>query len=346
MENFSNGISSNLWYLFQKQWGGGNNGLNPKLVSIVKDNVYGVNKNVVKLHGTGDLYTGSSIDGVIKSGSSYPLNPSARTRVGSGLCTVAEYASGSFEVVMKIPAQKAAGMAPSLWTFHYEEHDWSESAGQMGVNPNDLLYRVKSSQKVGSEYAYSVVNSEIDCPEFGFNSDYSMGLYTTYRSLREYKSRQNSYADLNITSIADDKYHRIKTVWRTELRPTDCTIILPEPKQGNHTYCADINSADQGLAVSQDRNGVWSVHRGRSISYFVDGVLVGQNVASDPIPEVNAHFCVALWLPNWAGPAAWDETDMFVSEVNITPFNDDGDVCWQEETYLGDGLVRPSLFGF
>jgi hypothetical protein len=57
-DDFSHGLNDRRWQLMRKVWGKGNNGLNPELVSIVKDNVNGVVKNVVKLDGTGDNYSG------------------------------------------------------------------------------------------------------------------------------------------------------------------------------------------------------------------------------------------------------------------------------------------------
>jgi hypothetical protein len=55
------------------------------------------------------------------------------------------------------------------------------------------------------------------------------------------------------------------------------------------------------------------------------------------------QFCIANWLPEWAGAAEFETVSMFISEVSIQPFNDEGDVCWQESH--DPSMVKPSEFG-
>jgi len=164
-----------------KKWGLGNNGLSPNNVNIVVDTVNGVNKNVVRLDGSGDHYTGTGVQGVFKYNGAYFFN-NENTRVGSGLCTVQEFASGQFDVVMKVDGQP--GLAPSIWTFHYEEHspqvEGSIDAAKK-VNPNDPNYRPGSLESSGTDF-YSTVNSELDIPELGHDGSYNSGFYNIYRS--------------------------------------------------------------------------------------------------------------------------------------------------------------------
>ena len=104
-DDFSKGLSDDVWQLMFKLWGNGNNGVNPKLVDIVQDNVNGVNKNVIRLNGTGNLYNGTDVQGVVKGSGAYYYKETNGTRVGSGLCTRQEFSSGRYDITFKVHVQ-------------------------------------------------------------------------------------------------------------------------------------------------------------------------------------------------------------------------------------------------
>lgn len=311
--------------------------MTPSLISFA-DDVVDPNKParpVLSLGGVGDI-PDPTVKGLKKQSGTYVELQTAGTRVGSGICTAAEYGSGVYDVVMKIPPG-VKGMAPSIWTFHYEEHE-ADQTNSDAVNLKDLLYRWRA--KVNSEgWFYSTVNSEVDWPELGHNGDFNKGLYTTYVSEREYVTRKLNMPELK--PLDDGKYHRYTLEWRTELRLSDCAIALPHESFGNQLYCAQAAHIHQGFPLKKREDGKFEVYAGKSLVYYVDGVEVGRETAATaPISAVNAHLCVAAWFPVWAGPAAFQRAEIRVAEISIKPLNDAGDICWQPETYGLDGLVK------
>lgn len=342
-EDFSSGkLSASKWRMFKKKWGSGNNGLVPELISFASDSVNGsAARPVLSLGIIGDTSpAGSTIRGVNKVGGSYVSQTTAPTRVGSGICTSTEFGSGTFEVTMKIPnLSQAAGFAPSLWTFHYEEHYPAAGASKNSVNPNDLLYRAASAESDGAGGWYATVNSEIDQPEIGVSGDFTTALYTTYISEVETKSYKLSMP--SAASYADNQYHKWSTTWRTQLRATSCTTFGTDPTT-KQLYCSQLGHADQGFAAKLMTDGTHQIYAGKSLQFSVDGTVLGSVTAdSAPITAVAARLCIAAWAPNWAGPAPFIQSDLKIAEVSITPVHDAGDICWQNESYPMDGLVSP-----
>ena len=55
-----------------------------------------------------------------------------------------------------------------------------------------------------------------------------------------------------------------------------------------------------------------------------DGVLVATN--RDHVPNIASRLWIAAWFPrDWAGTPQFDESEVVVDWVRITPFNEDGD---------------------
>jgi len=337
-DDFSTGELDEKWLVFRKKWGNGNNGLAPSLVSFVSDVVEPNQpaRTVLSLGAVGDI-ADPTVRGFDKVSGKYVEQAVPATRVGSGICTVAEYASGVYNVLMKV-APNSAGMAPSIWTFHYEEHNADETKSSDDVNVNDLLYRWRAKVN-GGGYFYSTVNSEVDWPELGHSGQFAQGLYTTYVSEREYLT--STFDMPKLRSLNDGKYHVYTLEWRTELRPSTCSVALPHNGLAGQLYCAEAAHEHQGFPLLQRADGGYDVYAGKSLRYLVDGVEVGSHTAANaPISAIAARLCIAAWLPNWAGPAPWQRSEVRVAEVSAKPLYDDGDICWQPETYPFDGLVK------
>ena len=112
-------IDAKRWYVPRKKWGQGNNGVSPENVRIGRDIVAGKNKPVLICQATGDLYDGSVIG-----------YEGQKTRVGGIVVTQDFFASGRYEVVMKIGGTVKAeggpedpmrpkGAVPAVWTYGY-----------------------------------------------------------------------------------------------------------------------------------------------------------------------------------------------------------------------------------
>lgn len=346
-EDWSQGISPKRWVLYRKVWGTNNNGVVPELVSIQKDTVDGVQKNVVVLTCQGNL-TNSTIMGVKKVSGGYATGSSPQ-RVGAVLATTDYYASGTYDVKMKIGNPKSAptspptGMTPAIWFFHYEEHypSPSDTTGSK-INPLDPQFQPRYKEGASGSY-YSTVNSEIDMPELGINSHYNTGGYTTYISEITDTHKDFNYSNFGI-NVMDGKYHTYRTVWHTALVPTALTDSQVIPR-GAYYYAADsATSSIQGFPVIKKSDGVWYAYEGVSATFFVDGIQVGSITTN--VSPVAARLTIGGWFPTWAGVPNWDVANLYISDVTLTSSHDEGDVLYQPESFPLDGLVppRPSLY--
>lgn len=336
-DDFSEGLSPDRWFLLRKHWGKGNNGVVPELVKIEKDIVNGQEKNVVVLYGHGDHYKGD-IKGVQKvKSTTNPYIPSeSGTRVGSCLITKDYFASGTYEVVMKIENNPSpSGMCTSIWAFHYEEH-FAAKTDKSGtqLNPDDPQYQPRFKEGNSEDGYYSTVNSEIDTPELGHGGDYTVGWYNTYVSEVDAGAE---YSKFNMPNILDGEYHKYTFKWETELVETDLTDsdVLPGSNY-NYFYVANAASPHQGEPVTKKNDGKWYVHAGKCVTFLIDDKEVGAN--NKDISPVSARILIGVWFPNWSNPAPWEESTLKVSSVSFIPSNSDGDIYYQFESFPSDGL--------
>ncbi|SDA37400.1 Glycosyl hydrolases family 16 [Lachnospiraceae bacterium G11] len=73
------------------------------------------------------------------------------------------------------------------------------------------------------------------------------------------------------------------------------------------------------------------------VDYYVDDTLVCTN--TEFIPTKAGRFWVGVWFPkNWAGDPDFDEEEMLVDYVKITPYHEAGDEP-QNESYPDDGYA-------
>src|SRR5690606_6620481 len=91
-ENWSSGkIDPERWYVPRKKWGQGNHGVTPENVRIERDVVRGKERHVMVCQANGDLYDGPVVG-----------FEGRRERVGGMVVTRGFFASGRYEVIMKI----------------------------------------------------------------------------------------------------------------------------------------------------------------------------------------------------------------------------------------------------
>lgn len=344
-EDWSQGVQPSRWYLYRKVFGTGNNGEVPELVSLETDEVDGVVKNVVVLTGQGNL-TDSSILGIKRVNGQY-LTGDSPQRVGAAITTVDYFASGTYEVRMKIcspnsaPEAAPVGLAPSIFTFHYEEHyPASNDRNGTQLNPADPQYQPRIRQGTRKTGFYSTVNSEIDCPELGKNGDFNNASYTCYTSEVLSTNITANLANYGI-NLLDGEYHTYTTIWSTQLLPTalqDWQVKL----HGNYYYAYDsATSSIQGYAVVKV-DGVWHRYAGKEATFFIDGLEVG--AITQTVSPISARLTILAWFPSWAGVPNWDETKIYISEVSIVPNPQPGDVLNEPESFPLDGLVSPPSY--
>ncbi len=311
-EDWSGGrIDPGRWYVLRRHWGEGNNGVVPENVFLARDTVDGKSRNVLVIRGHGDQYAGPV--------AGWRGN---RTRVGGTIVSRAYFASGRYEVVLKIGSTAASpkgpkdprrpvGMVPAVWTYAYQ---WVEAAGAdpKVFNRKNPLF----NPQLKNEYW-----SEIDFPEFGKAQDLETGLYNAFLNANM-QSRPFS-----TKAAIDGQYHRFTTIWRTQLVPlpgvTDSQVVEAEG-------CYWIQDASipfqlyRGNPLKRLGKDRYAVCAGKEATHFIDGRFAGTNPTH--VPAMAAQLNIGVWFPEWGGAAPWEESTISVASVKVWQFDDPGDV--------------------
>ncbi len=317
-EDWASGkIDPRKWYRLRKKWGHGNNGVVPENIRVEQDLVHGKSQNVLVCEAHGDRYSGNVVG-----------LQGQRERVGGVIVSKRFFASGRFEVVMKVGSTSPApggpenpahprGSIPAIWTFAYR---WVEGdpdrkdqflPGTPLYNPHIPAYGIAAN-----EYW-----SEIDFPEFGKGGDFTRGLYNTFCNSRHDPNL------FDVSAATDGKYHIFTTEWTTQLKPfpnlTDDQVVEHE---GYYWIRDKSIPFDTYLGNPLKKMGPdeYSLYSGDSVSHWIDG----QHVATHTkyVPAMAAQLNLGIWLPEWAGPAPWEKSTVSIASVRIWQFENPGDV--------------------
>ncbi len=313
-ENWSAGrVDSSQWYMLRKKWGQGNHGVTPDNVAIKRDTVNDTEQNVLVCQADGDQYRGA-ITGA----------KGEKTRVGGVIATKQFFASGRYEVVMKVgrpdgegaPAQPN-GAVPAIWLYAYR---WAETSAEKptAFNADAPLFNpnLKVSGSPATEYW-----SEIDFPELGKNGDFTHGGYNVFCQNRyEWKT-------FAMPPVADGKYHTYDMEWRTGLKPltnvTDAQVIEYNGFWWVQDKAIPINSY-LGNPLKRLGANHYAACTGLTVQNLVDGKKVGGNTRN--VPCMAAQLTMGVWLPGWGGLAPWQTAQVFFGPVKIWEYDDLGDV--------------------
>lgn len=317
-EDWSGGkIDEEKWYVYRKKWGNGNHGVVPENVAIAKDVVDGKRKNVLVCTAHGDQYDGDVIG--------WWAN---KTRVGGVIVSQQHFASGRFEIVMKIgspekhvggPADpmRPKGCIPALWTYSYRwvEADKSRQ-GEFQTDTPMYNPHMPAYGMAANEYW-----SELDFPEFGKAGNFENSMYNTFLQNRH----DNRF--FQVPQAIDGTYHTFVTEWRTHLRP------MPEIKD-------DQVRESEGFYWIQDKSvpfanylgnplkklgaNQYALYEGKIATHYIDGKKVAEN--DKWVPAMSAQLNMGVWLPDWAGPADWKTASMKIASVRVWQYGDEGDV--------------------
>lgn len=316
-------IDPAVWYLPRKQWADRqNHGVTADNVRVERDAVIGPGldgreKPVLVCQANGDRYDGPVVG---KGGE--------KARVGGMAVSKAFFASGRFEVVMKIgsghphpggPADPARpkGTVPAIWTYAYravrvprEKRD-QFVAEQPMYNP--LL---QHGDRGVNEYW-----SELDFPEFGRFGDFDRGLYNTFLQTRH---EPKVY---DVSAAADGRYHTLTTEWRTALRPIDGVADAQVVEHGGYWWVRDkavpLAKCD-GNPLKRLGADRYAVYAGDRVDHWIDGQRVAENTKF--VPSMAAQLTMGIWLPDWAGPADWQTATVSFASAKVWQYDDPGDV--------------------
>lgn len=310
-------IDPKKWYVLRKKWGDGNHGVVPENVRIESDTVAGLQQNVLVCKAHGDRY-----DGPVKGWWG------KKNRVGGVIVSKPFFASGRFEVVMKIGTIKAhnggpenpvppKGCVPAIWTYGYR---WVEG----DANRKDHFVREKPLYNPHmSAYGLAANEywSELDFPEFGKDGDFDKALYNTFCQNRH---------DPNLfdASLATDgRYHTFTTEWQTQLKPLDGITDQQVAKYLGYWWVQDksVPFADYlGNPLKRLGQDRYAVYQGKYVTHWIDGKHVGTH--DKFVPAMAAQLNLGVWLPKWAGPAPWKTASVSFASVKVWQYNDPGDV--------------------
>lgn len=310
-------IDPDRWYILRKQWGQGNHGVVPENVRIERDIVDGQEKHILVCEAHGDEYDGDVV-GLW----------GRKQRVGGVIVSKQWFASGRFEIVMKIGADepheggpdnptKPLGAVPAIWTYGYRYVEVDKAlmhefvADQPLYNPHMPRYGIGTN-----EYW-----SEIDFPEFGKDGSFDKPMYNTFC-----QNRHDSRT-FDVRGAADGQYHTYVTEWRTHLVPiagvTDDQVI----EHDGYFWIRDkAVPFEQYLGNPLKKRGDddYLVYCGLRATHWVDGEKVGENKMF--VPSMAAQLNVGVWMPNWAGPAPWATAKVRIASIKVWQYDDPGDV--------------------
>lgn len=317
-EDWSGGINDARWYIPRKKWGNGNNGVTPANVRVETDNVWGVNRPVLVCQANGDNYDGP----VTGQGG-------AKNRVGGMVVTRGFYASGRYEVVMKIGGTEALeggpsdparpiGTIPAVWVYGYRYVAVPNGLDPDSFHPQQPLYN-PLMKVYGNANEYW---AEIDFPEFGKAGNFDKGLYNTYLQTRSQIKENN-----DVRAMIDGQYHTLTTDWRTELSPlagvTDAQVIEHQGFYWVKDKAVAFNSY-VGNPLKKLGTNSYAVYKGSRADHYIDGKKVAENLTW--VPSMASQLTMGIWLPDWAGAAPWKQSRASFASVKIWQFHDEGDV--------------------
>ncbi len=316
-EDWSSGrLAPDKWYLLQKRWGQGNHGVVKANVRITSDRVKGNEQNVLVCDAHGDQYRGR-IAGF-----------GGKTRVGGVVVTKAFFASGRFEVVMKIGAtrvhpggpadpKRPCGAVPAVWTYGYR-YVHVEPKRMADFTADNALYNplMRVYDSGANEYW-----SEIDFPEFGKAGDFDHALYNTFL-----QNRHDSRT-FDVSFAVDGQYHTLTTEWRTELRALPGVRDEQVIAQDGFWWIQDPSIPfDQydGNPLRRLGKDQYAVCQGKIARHWIDGKAIGENTTY--VPAMAAQLNLGVWLPEWGGPAPWETASVSFASVKVWQYDDPGDV--------------------
>jgi len=317
-EDWSSGeIDEKKWYVYRKRWGNGNHGVVPENVTIGQDLVDGKKQNVLICTAHGDQYDGDVIGWW-----------GNKTRVGGVIVSHQHFASGRFEMVIKIGSQekhaggpadpmRPQGCIPALWTYSYRWVEGDKNR-QDEFQPETPMYNPHMPAYGGAANEYW---SEIDFPEFGKEGNFESAMYNTFLQNRH----DNRFFE--VPQAIDGEYHTLVTEWRTHLRPMpqiqDNQVIESE----GFYWIQDksVPFADYlGNPLKKLGENEYALYEGKIATHYIDGKKVAEN--DKWVPSMSAQLSMGVWLPDWAGPAPWKTADMKIARVKVWQYGDEGDV--------------------
>ena len=163
--------------------------------------------------------------------------------------------------------------------------------------------------------------SELDFPEIGKQGDFSKGLYNTFC-----QNRHDSQL-FDVSPATDGEYHVFTTEWKTQLRPFEDVKDHQVVKHLGYWWIQDESIPfDKYLGNPLKKLGPdqYALYSGDVVTHWIDGEIVGTN--RKYVPVMAAQLNLGIWLPEWAGPAPWQTSQVSIASVKVWQYDNPGDV--------------------
>jgi hypothetical protein len=297
------------WYVPRKHWGQGNQGVIPENVRV--------ENGVLVCEAHGDLYDGPRVgwEGV-------------KARVGGALVSKAFYASGRFEVAIRIgstaaipggPADPARpiGAVPAIWTYAYRYVSVGKERMKDFVAEAPLYNPLMERYQDGTNEYWS----EIDFPEFGKAGLFERGMYNSFCQTKEFSET------FDVGAVIDGKFHTLTTDWRTTLVPLDGVTDAQVVEHSGFWWIKDASipfNRYLGNPLRKLGKDRYSACMGEKALHWIDGKKVAETKTF--VPCMAAQLTLGVWLPNWGGPAPWKTAPVSFGPIRIWQYGDAGDV--------------------
>jgi hypothetical protein len=316
-ENWSAGIDASKWYVMRRYWGNGHHGVVPENVRIetaAEEN--GIKFPVLVCEAHGDKYDGP-VKGLWNS----------RDRVGGVIVSKAFFASGRFEIYMRVggmekltdgPADptRPIGTIPAIWVFAGWNTRVKPELSDGYVKENPLYQPYLQEYGKGNAYYWS----ELDFCELGKKGDFEHGLYNTFL-------HKKTDSRVLPVQVADGKFHTYTTEWRTTLVEVKDLRDDQVMEHDGRFWVRDLKvpfSSYWGNPMRKLGPNRYAVQQGQIASHWIDGKFIGENTKF--VPCIAAQLSLGVWLPDWAGPAPWQVSRVSFGPVRVWKYNDEGDV--------------------
>ena len=315
VETFESGrLDRERWLISSKSWGGDNGGVSPLNCSLVHDTDDGTPIIALRLQANGDRY-----DGPIE-------HEGRRTRVGAAIATRQYYASARYEVRAKVAPE--LGVVTAFWPFHYIDYYPGEAGHWHEPNP-------RRNTEIDWEFPTDLRGNEAEAEAAGIDP----------HEIAFTNARSNSWGGQFGGEGGEHKGRRI-------LRNAygDIVDIAQDARAGiYHDYAIEWHSgSDLGdNGDTRDEPGC--------VRWYFDDVLIDElydvEFGQGNVPYRAARFWIGAWFPaagyldetGWGGTPDFDETELLIASVSITPFNEPRDE-WVAETVPNLAWATPDAY--
>jgi hypothetical protein len=230
------------------------------------------------------------------------------------------------------PANPAtpSGCVPAVWTYVYR-FARPGSRGRGEFSPDAPLYNPLFARGGGRAMYWS----ELDFPEYGKAGAFDRAMYNTFCQDRHHPEM------FDVGNAAEGAYHTYTTEWRTALDPLPGVTDAQAVEHAGFWWVNDKAVPYEryfGNPLKRLGKDEFAVYRGLRADHWIDGRPMARNTTY--VPAMAAQLNLGVWVPEWAGPAAWKTARVSYASVKVWRYSDPGDVRGVLTEPIGDSFDK------